>query len=141
MYRPHRKFRRNTVMLLLLLSTGHCLAHDCNDQLLVVFSKCCGNYFEYIIFRFLQSRALSLRNLVLGYECERVFSAGVGLGSPSTDTANCLSLRLGRSVETRRRYGWLRMVFPGECLFRAPIWCPSGSGSTREARKLSQRAW
>ena len=30
------------------------------------------------------------------------------------------------SVETRRRYGWLRMVFPGARLFRAPIWGPSG---------------
>ena len=24
------------------------------------------------------------------------------------------------------------MVFPGACLFRAPIWCPSGGGDTRE---------
>ena len=24
------------------------------------------------------------------------------------------------------------MVFPQACLFRAPIWCPSGSGATRE---------
>ena len=34
------------------------------------------------------SRALSLRNLVLGYECGRVFPAGVGSGSPSRDAVN-----------------------------------------------------
>ena len=34
---------------------------------------------------------------------------------------------------SRRRYGWLRMVFSGARLFRAPIWCPSGGGDTREA--------
>ena len=34
----------------------------------------------------------------------------------------------------RRRYAWLRMVFPGVRPFRAPIWCPSGGGGTREAR-------
>ena len=79
------------------------------------------------------SLTLSLRNLVSGYECGRVFPAGVGPGSPSRDAANWLSSRLSRSVETRRRYGWLRMVFPGACLLRAPIWCPSGGGGTREA--------
>ena len=50
---------------------------------------------------------------------------GVGPGSPSRDAANWLSSRFGLSVETWRRYGWLRMVFPGVRLFRAPIWCPS----------------
>ena len=33
-------------------------------------------------------RALSLRNLVLGYECGRVFPAGVGPGSPSRDAVD-----------------------------------------------------
>ena len=33
-------------------------------------------------------RALSLRNLVTGYECGRVFPGGVGPGSPSRDAAN-----------------------------------------------------
>ena len=33
--------------------------------------------------------------------------------------------RFSLSVTTRRWYGWLRMVFPGARLFRAPIWCPS----------------
>ena len=33
-------------------------------------------------------RALTLRNLVSGYECGRVFPAGVGPGSPSKDAAN-----------------------------------------------------
>ena len=70
--------------------------------------------------------ALSLRNLVSGYECGRVFPAGVGPGSPSRDAANWLLSRFGLSVETRRQYGWLRMVFSGVRLFRAPIWWPSG---------------
>ena len=75
-------------------------------------------------------------NLVSGYGCGGVFPAGVGPGSPSRDAANWLPSRFSLlSVETRRRYGWLRMVFPGERLFRAPIWCPSGGvhGGTREA--------
>ena len=55
-----------------------------------------------------QSRALSLRNLVSGYECGRVFPAGVGPGSSSRDAANWLPSRSD-----------LR-------LFRAPIWWPSG---------------
>ena len=71
-------------------------------------------------------RALSLRNLVSGYECGKVFPAGVERGSPSRDAANWLPSRLGLSVGTRRRYIWLRMVFPGVRLFWAPIWCPSG---------------
>ena len=71
-------------------------------------------------------RALSLRSLVSGYECGRVFPAGVGPGSPSRDAANWLPSRFGLSVETRRRYGWLRMVFPGVRLSRAPFWWPSG---------------
>ena len=78
--------------------------------------------------------ALSLRNLVLGYECGRVFPVGGGPGSPSRDAANWLSSRLSRSIEMRRRYGWLRMVFPGARLFRVPIWCPSRGGGTRETR-------
>ena len=51
--------------------------------------------------------------LALGYECERVFPAGVGPGSSSRDAVNCcwLSSRFSRSVETRRWYGWLRMMF------------------------------
>ena len=72
------------------------------------------------------SRALSLRNLVSGYECGRVFPAGVGPGSPSRDAANWLPSRSDLSVETRRQYGWLRMVFSGVRLVRAPIWWPSG---------------
>ena len=35
-------------MLLLLLSTENYLTHDDrNDQVLLAFSKCCGNYFEW----------------------------------------------------------------------------------------------
>ena len=65
-------------------------------------------------------------NLVSGYECGRVFPAGEGLGSPSRDAASWLPSRFSLSVETRRRYGWLRMVFPGARLFRVPNWSPSG---------------
>ena len=68
----------------------------------------------------------SLRNLVSGYERGRVFPAGVGPGSPLRDAANWLPSRFSLSVESRRRYGWLRMVFPGARLFRAPIRCSSG---------------
>ncbi|CAN0365516.1 unnamed protein product, partial [Ascophyllum nodosum] len=56
-------------------------------------------------------RARSLRNLLVsGNECGRVFPAGVGPGSPSRDAANWLPSRFSLSVETRRRYGWLRMM-------------------------------
>ena len=88
------------------------------------------------------SRALSLRNLVSGYECGRVFPAGVGSNLPSKDAANWLPSRFSQSVETRQRYGWLRMVFPGARLFRAPIWCPSRGMAARERQgALSRRAW
>ena len=70
---------------------------------------------------YVYTRALSLRNLV-----RRVFPASVGPGSPSRDAVNWLPSRFGLLVETRRRYGWLRIVFPGVRSFRAPIWCPSG---------------
>ena len=73
-----------------------------------------------------QQPTTSLRNLVSGYECGRVFPAGVGPGSPSRDAANWLPSRFGLSVETRRRYGWLTMAFPGVRPYRALIWCPSG---------------
>ena len=63
---------------------------------------------------------------------ESIFPAGVGPGPPSRDTANWLPSRFNLSVETRRWYGWLRMVVPGTRLFRAPIWCPSGGVATRE---------
>ena len=72
------------------------------------------------------SRDLSLRNLVSGYECGRVFPTGVGPGSPSRGAANWLPSRFSLSAETRRRYGWLRIAFPGARHFRAPIWWPSG---------------
>ena len=50
--------------------------------------------------------------------------------------------RFSRSVETRRRYDWLRMMFPGARLFRAPIWCTSGGMAARERQgALSQRVW
>ena len=75
---------------------------------------------------YVYTRALSLRNLVSGYECGRVFPASVGPGSPSRDAINWLPSRSGLLVETRWRYGWLRIVFPGVRSFRAPIWCPSG---------------
>ena len=80
-------------------------------------------------------RALPLQNLVSGYECARVFPAGVGPGSPSRDAANWLSSLFGSLVETRRRYGWLTMVFPGTRLFRGPIWRPSGGWRHAKGRE------
>ena len=85
------------------------------------------------------SRALSLRNLVPGYECGRVFSAGVRPGSSSRDAVNWLPSRFSMSIETRRRYGWLRMVVPDVRLFRAPIWRPSGGWRHARGRKHCRR--
>ena len=99
-----------------------------------------GGTIEVLLLRI---RTLSLRNLVSGYECGRVFPAGVGPGSPSRDAANWLPSRFSLSVETRRRYGWLRMVFPGRC---APLPSPNlvsfGRVAARERQgALSRRAW
>ena len=80
-------------------------------------------------------------NLVSGYECGRVFPAGVGPGSPSRDAADWLPSRFSLSVETRRQYGRLRMVFSGVRLFRAPIWWPSGGWRERQGALSSRRAW
>ena len=57
------------------------------------------------------THSLSFRNLVLRYECGRVFPTEIGPGSPSRDAANYLSSRFSRWVERRWRYDWLRMVF------------------------------
>ena len=78
-------------------------------------------------------RTLSLRNLVSGYECGRVFPADVGPGSPSRDAVNWLLSRFGLSVETRRQYGWLRMVFSGVRFFRVQFGGLREGGGTREA--------
>ena len=78
------------------------------------------HYRFLFVWRVRSPRALSLRNLVSGYECGRVVPAGVGPGSPSRDAANWLPSQFILSVETRWRYGWLRMVFSGAPLFRAP---------------------
>ena len=91
-----------------------------------------------------RSRARSLRNLLVsGNECGRVFPAGVGPGSPSRDAANWLPSRFSLSVETRRRYGWLRMmVFPGARLFPSPNLVAFGRVAARERQgALSRRAW
>ena len=71
-------------------------------------------------------RTLSLRNLVLRYECRRVILAGVGPDSPSRDAANWLSSQFSRSVETRQRYGWLRMVFPRYAPLPSSNWMSFG---------------
>ena len=103
----------------LVQSFFKCMRPDSHTQLAINIRVSRSYYY--------QSRALSLRNLISGYECGRVFPAGVGPGSPSRDAVNWLPSRFSLSVETRRRFGWLRMmVFPGAHLFRAPIWCPSG---------------
>ena len=84
-----------------------------------------------------EPRVISLPNMVVGYECGRDFPAGVGPGSSSReDAANRVSSRFSRSVETRRWYGWLRIVLPGARLFRVP-WCPLGGGGTREAESTT----
>ena len=96
------------------------------------------------ILNFQPHRARSLRNLLVsGNECGRVFPAGVGPGSPSRDAANWLPSRFSLSVETRRRYGWLRMmVFPGARLFPSPNLVPFGRVAARERQgALSRRAW
>ena len=90
------------------------------------------------------ARARSLRNLLVsGNECGRVFPAGVGPGSPSRDAANWLPSRFSLLVETRRRYGWLRMVvFPGARLSPSPNLVPFGRVAARERQgALSRRAW
>ena len=110
------------------------IRYDQQHSLRLLFS---GTYF-------LTSRARSLRNLLVsGNECGRVFPAGVGPGSPSRDAANWLPSRFSLSVETRRRYGWLRMmVFPGARLFPSPNLVPFGRVAARERQgALSRRAW
>ena len=57
----------------------------------------------------IMSSAIPLRKLILGYECERVFTAGVGLDLPASDVTSCLSLPFSQLVETRQRFGWLRI--------------------------------
>ena len=47
----------------------------------------------------------------LGHASGRVFPTGVGLGSPSRHATNWLSSRFSPSIETWRRFGWLRMMF------------------------------
>ena len=99
---------------------------------------------NYTTYSYYKSRARSLRNLLVsGNECGRVFPAGVGPGSPSRDAANWLPSRFSLSVETRRRYGWLRMmVFPGARLFPSPNLGPFGRVAARERQgALSRRAW
>ena len=86
-----------------------------------------------------KTRALSRRNLVSGYECGRVFPAGVGPGSPPRHAANWLPSRFSMSVEMRQRYGWRRMVFPGVHPFRAPIWCPWGGWRHARGREHCRR--
>ena len=112
------------------------------------FTRCIGwrkhNRADHTIFYLDTSRAHSLRNLLVsGNECGRVFPAGVGPGSPSRDAANWLPSRFSLSVETRRRYGWLRMmVFPGARLFPSPNLGPFGRVAARERQgALSRRAW
>ena len=103
-----------------------------------------GPFFYTPLFFPHPSRARSLRNLLVsGNECGRVFPADVGPGSPSRDAANWLPSRFSLSVETRRRYGWLRMmVFPGARLFPSPNLVPFGRVAARERQgALSRRAW
>ena len=132
----HTYILRNAVLRTYYLMSREKLVRYVNYELLRVYA------IKGTIDLSPNSRALSLRNLVSRYECGRVVPAGVGPGSPSRDTANWMPSRFSLSVETRRRYGWLRMVFPGALLFRTPIWCPSGGIAARERQEtLSRRAW
>ena len=106
--------------------------------------KVCTNSLCVLLCMVIIYCARSLRNLLVsGNECGRVFPAGVGPGSPSRDAANWLPSRFSLSVETRRRYGWLRMmVFPGARLFPSPNLVPFGRVAARERQgALSRRAW
>ena len=104
--------------------------------------SCINSDIDAITLPVYNTRALSLRNLVSGYECGRVFPAGVGLGSPSRDATNWLSSRFSLSVESRRRYGWLRMVFPGAPPRPSSNLVPFGRVAARERQgELSRRAW
>ena len=71
------------------------------------------------------TRSLSLQNMVLGY-AGRAFPAGLGQDASSKDATSWLCTRFGRSVGTRRRFGWLRMVYTRRASSQAPIWCPPG---------------
>ena len=50
---------------------------------------CRGDLFQ--LYRTVLPRALSLRNLVWGYKCGRIFPVGVGPHSSSKDAANWMS--------------------------------------------------
>ena len=91
---------------------------------------------------YIHTRALSLRNLISGYECGRVFPAGVGPGSPSRDAVNWLPSRFSLSVETRRRFGWLRDDGVPRCApLPSPNLVPFGRVAARERQgALSRRA-
>ena len=132
-------------LLLLFLAFGRFCFVFCSRWSFVDVSLIFSCPADHVLLRDWQPRTLLplfLRNLVSGYERGRVFPAGVGPGSPSRDAANWLPSRFSLSVKTRRRYGWLRMVFPGVRLFRTPIWCPSGGVAARERQgALSQRVW
>ena len=85
-----------------------CTRHGCSREehkLLLLYQHSC-------------TRSLSLINLVSGYDCRRGLSGGCRAG---LTLERWLSSRLGLLVETRRRYGWLRMVFQGVRLFRVSI--------------------
>ena len=62
-----------------------------------------------------------------------VFPAVVGLESPSRDEANWPSSRFSRSGETRRSYGWLRMVSTRCASSDFQLGAPRDVGGMREA--------
>ena len=83
------------------------------------------------------TRALSLRNLVSGYECGRVFPAGVGPGSPSRDALCCL-----RDSACRLRRGAEDDGVPSCAPLPSPNLVPFGMVAARERQGvLSRRAW
>ena len=83
---------------------------------------------------YIHPRAISLRNLVSGYEYGMVFPAGVGPGLPSRVAANWLPSRFSLPVETRRLYGWLKDGVPRCAPLLSSNLVPFGRcGGTREA--------
>ena len=65
---------------------------------------------------------------------------GMGAGSPSRDAANWRFSRFSRSVETRRRYGWLRIALSGARLFELQFGAFREMAACERQGELSRKA-
>ena len=86
---------------------------------------------------------LSLRNLVPGYDCGRVFPAGVGPGSPSRDALQPTGCLCDSACHLDAAAVWLAEDAVPRC---APLPCPNlvpfGRVAAREGQGApSRRAW